>query len=68
MASTANPTWPLSVPGTLECGAIICFLAACRIVLVGVDMIVRGIDRIAWKLTSWLAMIEYLIAGSFFAR
>jgi hypothetical protein len=47
-------------------GAIICFLLpSAASFLVGVYMIVRGIDRIAWKLTSWLALIEYLIAGSF---
>jgi hypothetical protein len=28
-------------------------------------MIVRGVDRIAGKITSWLALIEYLIAASF---
>jgi hypothetical protein len=47
-------------------GAIICFLLPpAASFLIGVYMIVRGVDRIAWKLTSWLALIEYLIAGSF---
>jgi len=28
-------------------------------------MNVHGVVQIAWKLTNWLALIEYLIAGSF---
>src|SRR5215475_6723711 len=43
-------------------GAIICFLLPpAASFLIGVYMIVHGVDRIAWK----LALIEYLIAGSF---
>jgi hypothetical protein len=28
--------------------------------LIGIYMIERGVDRIAWKLTSWPAQIEHL--------
>ena len=47
-------------------GAIICFLLPpAASFLFGVYMIVHDVDRIAWKLTSWLALIKYLIVGSF---
>jgi hypothetical protein len=47
-------------------GAIICFLLPpAASFLIGVYTIVRGADRFAWKLTSWSALLEYLIAGSF---
>ena len=45
-------------------GAIICFLLPpAASFLIGVYMIMRGVDRIAWKLTSWMALIEHVIAG-----
>ena len=47
-------------------GAIICFLLPpAASFLIGVYMNVHGVVQIAWKLTNWLALIEYLIAGSF---
>ena len=47
-------------------GAIICFLLPpAASFLIGVYMIVLNADRFAWKLTSWSALLEYLIAGSF---
>ena len=47
-------------------GAITCFLLPpAASFLIGVYMIMRGVDRIAWKLTSWMALIEHVIAGSF---
>lgn len=47
-------------------GAITCFLLPPAVsLLIGVYMMLRGVDRIAWKLTSWSALIEHLIAGSF---
>ena len=47
-------------------GAITCFLLPpAASLLIGGYMMLRGVDRIAWKLTSWSALIEHLIAGSF---
>jgi hypothetical protein len=47
-------------------GAIICFLLSpAASLLISVYMIVHGVDRIAWKLMSWLDPIEYLISDSF---
>lgn len=47
-------------------GAIICFvLPPAASLLFGAHMIARDVDRIAWKTTTWLALIKYLIAGSF---
>jgi hypothetical protein len=47
-------------------GAITCFLLPpAASLLIGVTMIVRGVNGIGWKFASWSAMIEYFIAGSF---
>jgi hypothetical protein len=47
-------------------GAIICFLLPPgALFLIGVYTIMRGVDRIAWKLTNWAEPIGHLIAGSF---
>ena len=47
-------------------GAIICFLLPpAASFLIGLYMIAHGVDRIAWKVTSWPSLIRYLIAGSF---
>jgi hypothetical protein len=47
-------------------GAVICFLLPpAASFLIGIYVITRGVDQIAWKLTSWFALIEYVIAGSF---
>jgi hypothetical protein len=47
-------------------GAIICFLLPpAASFLIGVYMLVRGVDLIVWKATGWVTSIEYLIAGSF---
>ena len=47
-------------------GTIICFLLPpAASFLIGAFMIVRDVHGIAWTHTSWSAMIEHLIAGSF---